>query len=63
MASFECIFAKTDTDETNDKVSHCVKTVQKCRFRYAYIIRDLELHYIHRRQTIETLMLNSNQEI
>ena len=32
MASFECIFAKTDTDEANDKVFHCVKTVEKCRF-------------------------------
>ena len=32
MASFECIFAKTDTNKTNDKVFHCVKTVEKCRF-------------------------------
>ena len=34
MASFECIFAKTDTDEANNKVFHCVKTVFKCRFTY-----------------------------
>ena len=38
MASFECIFAKTVTDEANNKVFHCVKTVLKCRFTYIAII-------------------------
>ena len=67
MASFECIFAKNDNDYANNKVFHCVKAVLNMSFYlYIYIlvyIRDLELHYIHRRHAIETLPLNSNQEM
>ena len=38
MASFECIFAKTDTDEANDKVFHCVKAVLNMSLnKYIYL--------------------------
>ena len=48
MASFECIFAKTDTDEANNKVFHCVKVLEKMSFylemlNYIDILTYLEI--------------------